>query len=44
METAATRLFISYSRKDTEFAERLHAYLSHAGLLPYVDKREYRSK
>jgi hypothetical protein len=35
-----TNVFISYSRKDSESADRLHAALSAQGLNPYLDKHD----
>ena len=35
-----TNVFISYSRKDREAADRLHAALQAEGLNPYLDKHD----
>ncbi|HYD04654.1 MAG TPA: toll/interleukin-1 receptor domain-containing protein, partial [Reyranella sp.] len=35
-----TNVFISYSRKDSEAADRLHAALLAEGLNPYLDKHD----
>jgi hypothetical protein len=35
-----TNVFISYSRKDSEAADRLHAALTAQGLNPYLDKHD----
>ena len=36
-----TSVFISYSRRDGEVADRLHRRLERAGLDPYLDKMNY---
>ena len=35
-----TNVFISYSRKDSEAADRLHAALTAEGFNPYLDKHD----
>jgi len=39
-ETARTRVFISYSRKDMPFADRLDAALTERGFEPLIDRTE----
>src|SRR5262245_16936719 len=40
VEQSALKVFISYSRKDEDFAEDLLAGLVVAGFEPYLDKRD----